>query len=251
MKVHMHVHMFKLSYPKYTMGPQRTPQDSLRHTNVHVHPIPNVLLYLNPMGFCKVLMHAHMTKLSIPSQIYYSTSKNPTGFCKVHMHVHVQAVNLIPNVLKNPTGFCKVHMHVHMSKLSILSQMHYGTSKNPMGLCMHVHMSKLSIPSQMYYGTSNNPTGFCKVHVKAVIPIPKVLWIAYIHVHIMSKLSIPNVLCDSVRYTCSMYMCSSCPSRTYHGTSKNPMGFCKVHIHVYILSHPKCTMVPPRVKVHM
>ena len=101
-----------------------------------VHSIPNVLWQLKySIGLSKVHvhMHAHVSKLSIPSQMYCGTS----------------------------TGFCMVHM----SKLSVPSQMYYGNSKNSTGFIRCVQAIQPT-PSMLRY--LNNPIGLCNVHMHIV-----------------------------------------------------------------------------------
>ena len=104
---------------------------------------------------------------------------------------------------------------------AVLSQVCYGTSKNPKGFCkvhnhayIHVHLSKVSVPSQVYYGTSKNPMGFCKVqthtsmymcprcpsHPKCTMVPQRIPWdsVRYRHIHpctcVQGVRPIPSVL---------------------------------------------------------
>ena len=140
----------------------------------------------DPIGFCKVHVYVHMSKLSFPSWMYYGASNDPTGFRKVHMHVlHVFKLSITyPKWAMVPQRIQQDSIRytcMHISKLS-----HPKCATVPQSIlqnslrymCMHV--SKLSVPSQMCYSASKDPTGFCKVHMyactQANCPIPNVLW---------------------------------------------------------------------------
>ena len=136
------------------VGTKRVPWDSIGYCMCPSRPKYTIV----SVGFCKAHMRVHVSKLSVPSQMYL----NLMGFFKdLHMHVYtcVQAVGPIPNVpqriLWDSVRTC-ICMYIHVFKLSVPSQVYCGTSKNPMGFCkahMHVHVSKLSVPSQ---NTSKN-----------------------------------------------------------------------------------------------
>ena len=86
------------SHPKCATVPQRILQDSVIKLHVHtcvqaVHPIPKCGKCYgaakDPIGLHKVHTHAHVSKLSVPSQNVLWCLKNPTEFRKVNVYMHV------------------------------------------------------------------------------------------------------------------------------------------------------------------